>query len=247
VPTALVLSAGGMFSAWQAGVWSVLAPQTQPDLVVGASAGALSGWAIAGGALPSELTDAWLDPSIADLIHFRFGLTPFDPALLHRTAATLIERYTPRLPFALTLVEVPRLRLHIVRGPDVTARHLVAACSIPLGFPPVRIDGTLFVDGGLLGALPVWAAAQLGATRILALDALPAMPSAVLRAAVAPLWRFHQRRRPLPPGIEIAVIRPSRPLGTLRDALYWKAGTAQRWIEQGQEDGQQSPEWRVTM
>jgi predicted acylesterase/phospholipase RssA len=40
---ALVLSGGGMFGAWQAGAWSVLARHFQPDLVVGASAGSLNG------------------------------------------------------------------------------------------------------------------------------------------------------------------------------------------------------------
>jgi len=45
--TALVLSGGGMFGAWQAGAWSALAPAFQPDVVVGASAGSLNGYAIA--------------------------------------------------------------------------------------------------------------------------------------------------------------------------------------------------------
>ena len=65
--TALVLSGGGMFGAWQAGVWRALAPYLKPDLVVGASVGALNGWAIAGGASPDELIDSWMNP---DLAHF---------------------------------------------------------------------------------------------------------------------------------------------------------------------------------
>ena len=47
VTTALVLSAGGMFGAYQAGAWKALAPELSPDLVVGTSAGSLNGWAIA--------------------------------------------------------------------------------------------------------------------------------------------------------------------------------------------------------
>ncbi len=53
MPSALVLSAGGMFGAYQAGVWNVLSQRFQPDMVVGTSAGALNGWAIASGCSPA--------------------------------------------------------------------------------------------------------------------------------------------------------------------------------------------------
>jgi len=62
VSTALVLSAGGLFGAYQAGVWAELENTLHPDLVVGASIGALNGWMIAGGASARELIDAWLEP-----------------------------------------------------------------------------------------------------------------------------------------------------------------------------------------
>jgi len=44
-----------MYAAWEVGVWKALAPHIRPDLIVGASAGAWNGWAIAGGAAPEEL------------------------------------------------------------------------------------------------------------------------------------------------------------------------------------------------
>src|SRR5579884_4471337 len=58
--TALVLSAGGMFGAYQAGAWEVLSDVLKPDLIVGASIGAINGWAIAGGCPPAELVERWL-------------------------------------------------------------------------------------------------------------------------------------------------------------------------------------------
>ena len=60
--TALVLSGGGMFGAWQAGAWRALAGRFAPDLIVGASVGSLNGYAIAGGATPDELAEFWLRP-----------------------------------------------------------------------------------------------------------------------------------------------------------------------------------------
>ena len=54
MPTALVLSAGGMFAAWEAGVWKALSGRFQPDVIVGTSAGAWNGWAIAGAPRPKS-------------------------------------------------------------------------------------------------------------------------------------------------------------------------------------------------
>ena len=60
--TALVLSAGGMFGAYQAGAYRAIAEIAPPDIVVGASVGALNGWPIAGGCTPDHLIERWLDP-----------------------------------------------------------------------------------------------------------------------------------------------------------------------------------------
>lgn len=231
----MVLSAGGMFGAWQAGVWRALAAHVKPDLIAGASAGALNGWAIAGGATPDELAAAWLDPEMADLIRLRAGRSPFDPEPLRRAARTLVNRYPPRIPFATTLVEVPRMRLRVVRGEAMTWQHLVAACSIPVGFPPVRLDGHWYVDGGLLGPLPLWVAAKLGATRAIALDALPLAPSRILRGAVRVVRKLSQPPR-TPAGFPVTLIRPSQRLGGVRDALYWKEDNVRRWLELGERD-----------
>lgn len=35
--------------------------------------------------------------------------------------------------------------------------RVIASCSIPIVFPPVKINGTNFVDGGVLRNLPAWA------------------------------------------------------------------------------------------
>ena len=62
IKTALVLSGGGMFGAYQAGAWKALSREISPDMVVGASVGALNGWLIASGVAAEELEQRWLDP-----------------------------------------------------------------------------------------------------------------------------------------------------------------------------------------
>jgi NTE family protein len=228
-----------MFAAWQAGAWRAVAGRFKPDIVIGASAGALNAWAIAGGAPPDELVDAWLDQDIADLIRLRFGWTPFHPEPLRHTARQLTSRYRPAIPYGCTLVEVPRLRLRLVRGEEVDWRLLAAACAIPGVFPPVRSGKRWYVDGGLLGAVPLWAAAELGAERAIVLDALPEMPSRLVRGGVGLVQRMRPPRLP-PEGFQATVIQPLSRLGGLRDALFWNAANVRRWIAQGEHDAKLS-------
>lgn len=220
VASALVLSAGGMFAAWEVGVWRYLGPRFRPDCIVGASAGAWNGWMIAGGCGPEDLAAAWLDPSNAAII-------PRRQVLLEKSRE-LFDRFHPRIPFGLTVVEIPRFRQQLVRAPAIDWRHLAATCSIPLVFPPVRIDGALCVDGGLLGALPLWAASEMGASRAIAVNSLTTLPFRALHALMP-------HRRPSA-ALEVFRIEPSAPLGSLRDAAVWSRANIERWIEQGERD-----------
>jgi NTE family protein len=239
MPCALVLSAGGMFGAYQAGAWKVLAESFRPDFVVGASAGALNAWAIAGGCSPAELCAIWTDRASADVMRVRRPMRPwrgiFDTAPVYRQIDDFCARFHPRLPVAITLVEVPRLRLTRVTGERITPAHLRASCAIPLGYPAVKIEGKYYVDGGLLGPVPLWAAAEMGATSAVVINALAFMPSLLLRATVgafravaAPKMQF--------PNLEVTTIRPRDVLGTVHDALFWNEDNARRWIAQGERD-----------
>ena len=230
-----------MFGAYQAGVWKTLAPVFQPEMVVGSSAGALNGWIIAGGGTPDDLIRQWNDPRMAAMMRLRVPWLPwrgiFAVRALESLARELAERWRPRIPFYATAAELPGLRLRIMRGEEMTWRHLLAACAVPLGFPPVRINGRLFVDGGLLCVLPTGVAAQLGASHIVAVNALPAMPSRVIRGAV----RAVQYVAPdgLPPAssdVQIRTIAPDPPLGRLAESVRWKPENVRRWVERGAAD-----------
>jgi predicted acylesterase/phospholipase RssA len=226
---ALVLSAGGMFAAWELGAWKTLSRTMQPPLIVGASAGALLGWSIAGGVPLEETERDWLDPATAEILRFglhRSGL--MRPDALYRKAQRLFDRSRPMIPFALTMVEVPNLRLHVVRDQEIGWKHLAATCSIPFFFPPVEIDGRRYVDGGFRGALPLWAAEKLGATRALALNALTGWPWSLLRKVTRPPRAGA--------GLNAVVLEPSTPLGSLRHGVVWSQANIRRWIRQGEQD-----------
>ena len=234
-----MLSAGALFGAWQAGAWKALHGRFQPDIVIGASAGAWNGWAIAGGCGPDELAREWLSPSTARLMRLRFPWLPwrgvFRPEPLLEKAQELFAAYRPRVPYGAVLVELPAFRVRLVRDPEIGWRHLAAFCAIPGGYPPLRLDGKLYCDGGLLSALPLWAAAHMGAGRIVALNAMPRVPSRVLRAAVRSI-RAAAPARPPRAALPLIEIRPSQELGTLRDLVHWTPENTQRWIDLGQRD-----------
>lgn len=223
--TALVLSAGGMYTAWEVGVWRALAPHFQPDVIVGASAGALNGWAIAGGATPDDLMRDWLDGSLAGI-----GIRRTES--LHRKARDLWARYRPRLPYGLTVVETPRLRAHLVRDRDVTWQHLVATCSIAGLFPAVPIAGHSYVDGGMRGALPLWAAEEMGATHAIAVNCLVGLRWRILRSLL--IWRVPSH------SLKVASIIPSEAFGPLRHAMVWSRPRIERWMEMGERDGRRA-------
>src|SRR6187549_1474157 len=63
---ALVLSGGGLWGAWQAGAWSVLAEEFKPDLIVGASIGSINGYMLASGVSPAALMERWRDAEHRD-------------------------------------------------------------------------------------------------------------------------------------------------------------------------------------
>jgi NTE family protein len=237
--TALVLSAGGMFGAYQAGAWQALAREWRPDIVVGASVGALNGLPIAAGCPPEELIDSWLDPESGDALRlfpnagWRRGW--FDPEPLRRQAERIFARYIPKAAFGLVAIRLPRLRTVLVKYPEITAAHLQATCSIPLFLPSVRIDGQRFLDGGLLEKMPLWAAVEMGATRIIAIDALPRVGRWWLRAGRDVARMFKPRRR-YPAHLEIMIVRPSAYLGDASDAVFWKKENIARWVELGRRD-----------
>jgi NTE family protein len=233
VATALVLSAGGLWAAWEVGAWKVLRDCCKPDLVVGASAGALNGWAIAGDCTCEELAQEWLDPRTANLMRRGIHMTGFfKPDVLYEKARELHARFHPKRAYGLTLVELPRLQSRLICHPDVTWQHLAAACAIPLGFPPMLIDGKRYVDGGLRGALPLWAAERMGATKVIALN--------VLNTPLFELLRF--TTRPLRPSaaMEVRTLEPSERLGSLRDALVWSQANIRRWLELGERDAKRA-------
>jgi NTE family protein len=237
---ALVLSAGGMFAAYQAGVYKALWPHWKPDVVVGTSAGALNAWLIAGGIEPDELIERWLHPDAGTAVKFRKGKDLwngyFDPAPLLDRARSLQREFERKLPLGVVSIEVPRFRPLLFRDDEITPEHLLATCSILLFYPSVRINGRRLVDGGLFEATPVWAAAAMGATRVIAINALPRITHWAVHAVLKGMHTL--RKKPVPEGLKVSLISPSGRMGDARDSMVWDGANVRRWVEMGIRDGE---------
>jgi len=237
---ALVLSAGGMYGAYQVGAWKVLADTFRPDLVVGASIGAINGWAIAGGCDPDALIDRWM--TLAEAGHYRWkfpssifgGVLDSEP--LQRAIRDTYESYRPRTGFAVVLTDLLKLQPRIFHDDEVTLQHLLATTAIVGIFDQVRIDGRLYSDGGLLSAVPLWAAAELGATKALVIDVLPEIPGIVAKTFVRAMRVLSRFRAVVPPSIEVVTLTPQALLGGPLEAIRWKRENVEEWIRQGERD-----------
>jgi predicted acylesterase/phospholipase RssA len=91
---ALALGGGGMFGAYQAGLWAGLQPSFTPAHVFGASIGAFNGFAVSSGCDAGELVDLWLDfreaagAKLARPLAPAFRLHRRHPASTNTSAAT---------------------------------------------------------------------------------------------------------------------------------------------------------------
>jgi predicted acylesterase/phospholipase RssA len=244
VKTALVLSSGGLFGAYQVGAWNFLAETGfRPDIVIGASVGALNGWAIAGGADRLDLSRMWLDEAWSNVLRpiakpsLRRGF--FDREPLRELTSQIYSAYAASATFGLVVVQLPFLRSHLITGNLVAPNHLLATASIPIAMPFVNIDGKTFTDGGLLEDVPIWAALRMGATRIVAIDAMRFDAPWWYRRAVSPRGWFAPRIGS-PNTVHTTLIRPSRSLGHYSEAIAWKRNRIQEWLDLGYADAQRA-------
>jgi len=243
--TALVLGGGGLFGAYQAGVWKALEGHLRPDIVVGASIGALNGRAIASLCPADEWIAQWMELGAHGRPRVRLPRGPFDGLFdelpTERFAQRLMERYHPKVRYGVVLTSVRALRPRAFWDEEVTWQHLCASCGVPVLLKQYRLDGEWWADGGLMDAVPVQAAIEAGATRVVAVNILPARAPLSLRVGRAALRMVSEYvKPPLPPNVVVLTIEPGQALGPLRDTAVWQRERIAEWIERGRADAERA-------
>jgi NTE family protein len=236
---ALVLSGGGLSGAYQAGAWRVLGERFRPDLIVGASIGALNGWMIAGGATGDDLVRCWRDmdgraePRLKRPRHLRDGFV--DDAPVRETIGRIMGGWIPKVEYAVVLTDLLRMKPCFVKYPDARAEHLAASCAVMAVLPQPRIDGRTYTDGGLLNSLPLWAAVELGATEIVGLHVLPHMPWYIRSFARTASW-YGGFNPAVPPEVTVTIVAPERPLGKPSHTAFYDRERIEGWMDWGEQD-----------
>lgn len=180
--TAFVFSGGGSLGAVQVGMLQALAAAgIAPDLVVGASVGAINAAWVAENPGPdgaTALADIWLGIRRNQIFPPRpltgfLGFVGQRPSFMgsdglqrlitdNLTSTNLEDTEIPLRVVAADLASGTEVVLD--HGDLVTA--LLASAAIPGVFPPVTIDGHVLVDGGVLDNMPISVAVRAGADRI---------------------------------------------------------------------------------
>lgn len=183
--TAFVLTGGGSLGAVQVGMLKALhGAGIVPDLVVGASVGAINAAYFAG--TPDaegieRLEKLWSGVRREDVFPFTY-LRALACLLGHRDHLAVPVALRALIQSALPYrqLEQAALPCHVVatdaldgtevtlsRGDVVTA--LLASAAVPAVFPPVTIAERPLMDGGIAISTPVAVAVRLGATRVVVL------------------------------------------------------------------------------
>ena len=171
---ALVLAAGGPRGFAHVGVLKALHEiGFKPDLIVGASVGALIGSAAAAG-----LSVERIEALAFEFDFYRMARwSPGDGLKMDgREIATLLRQTLGVSDFAQLKTAFAVVATDLASGTPAAFNQgdlpvaVQASCAIPGYFAPVRIRGREFVDADVASPLPVKVARALGARRVLAVD-----------------------------------------------------------------------------
>jgi NTE family protein len=200
-PRAFVLSGGGSYGAVQVGMLrALLEAGITPDLVVGSSVGALNGvrYAAGPGDAIDDLTELWLSLDRSGIFGgrtragrawsaLRRGLQRNSPSICSperlralidgNISAPLLEDLPVRTAVVVTdaLLGQPKV---LTQGP--VGPILQATSALPGVFPPVKLEGCYYLDGGVTANVPIRQAVNLGARSLVVLNANPpTMPGTV--------------------------------------------------------------------
>ncbi|MCC8176109.1 MAG: patatin-like phospholipase family protein [Bacteroidales bacterium] len=158
----VALSGGGARGFAHAGALQALEEEgLKPDIIAGVSAGSVISALYGAGTVPSLMPMLFSQVSFFNSCAFTVGnggIFKMDKfkAFLKRNfrGRELLEEM--RIPVHICATDLDHCcPVDFTTGP--IAERVVASCSIPILFAPVKVDGINCVDGGVLRNLPAWA------------------------------------------------------------------------------------------
>lgn len=136
----------------------------KPDIISGVSAGSIAGVLYAAGLTPLDIKECFLEAN--KFGDFTEWAIPKDGLFKLDKFAKLLDSWLPVKMLEELNIPTVVCATNLTRGTQVgwskgeIVPRVVASCSIPIVFKPVRINGEYYVDGGILHNLPAWAIRQ---------------------------------------------------------------------------------------
>jgi NTE family protein len=258
----LVLSGGGMKAMAHIGALHALAEcGLAPAEIIATSGGALVGALAAGGLGYEELVrlvtgiraEDFVAPARVDVLLWGLGApSVLKPGPLRELLARILpvnDFARLRLPLRITATDLDSGELVVFgvagRTDCTVADAVYASMALPVYYPPARIGGRRYADGGIRAALPLDLAATAGGDLVVAVDVGPvffapapgerpvpalveladralAIAMADQKARALAAWRSAPGRPPL-----VLIVPPVDPHGTFafdRTAAFIEAG-----------------------
>lgn len=156
----IALSGGGARGFAHAGALAALDEAgIKPGIIAGVSAGAIAATLYAAGIPPKEMLSRF-SKKFTDYVQFSLkteggllSLTKLKQFMLKNAGVQNLEDL--HIPTYIGVTDFDRgvpAEFHTGNLGD----RVMASCSIPIVFKPVKIEGTNYVDGGVLRNLPAW-------------------------------------------------------------------------------------------
>lgn len=175
----LALSGGGAKGFAHIGVFKLLEEYgLMPDIISGTSAGALMGVLFADGYSADEIKDLFSGREFSEFAQFQIPKAGiFDSGRFHHFLKRHLraQRFEDlKIPLVVVTTDLDHGEIHEFRvGPLIDP--IIASCSIPIVFNPVKIDGIYYVDGGLFKNFPV-STIRTECDRVIGVNVSPLIP-----------------------------------------------------------------------
>ena len=132
----------------------------KPDIIAGVSAGSVVGALYAAGISPLRMVEIFAEQKAMSFVDFKprggglFSLDPFRK-FIEKNLGSYKNLEDLPIPTYIGVTDFDHGVSHEFHAGPI-ADLVVASCSIPIVFSPVTINGTAFVDGGVLRNHPAW-------------------------------------------------------------------------------------------
>lgn len=157
----IAFSGGGARGFAHVGVLKALEERgIKPEVISGVSAGSVVAVLYAAGISPNEILSLFENLKFSDFTELTipkggfFKMEKFKKFLRKALPVENIEDLA--IPTSICATDIDHGKTVIFRSGGIVER-VIASCSIPIIFRPIKIEGVNYVDGGVLRNLPAWA------------------------------------------------------------------------------------------